>query len=150
METQNTSTLMSKIAVTQRGSEWMALVTMAKRLVDSPYEMIEVLNNEEAYTLGSAMNCIELQLPLEGDMSDTACVLFSEKQLAVLVQLVNWFDNELILIAPKLLKYIPEAFGEKFRQTGLIKRNLKLYAKPYPNSETPQHGNNDTENAERG
>lgn len=142
---------MTKIAVTQRCCEWMALIGMCNMLVSSPADMIEVLSKDDAIVFGASLVQIERGMPAEGLIcNSTACVLFEEGQVSVLAKVVDWYDGYLLSMSERLMKYNEQAFAAKFQQTGLIKRNLKLYAKPHTNSEKKHNGDDATHDTETG
>ena len=119
----------NEIAVTQRCCEWMALVKMTEMLVACPFEMTKLLDAVEAGSLEGALTNIYNEMP-EGLICNTsACVLFSMRQVEVLAKVVGWFDDQLMHYSEKLMKQDLTTFGTKWEQTGLIKRNLTLYAK---------------------
>jgi hypothetical protein len=130
--------LMNK-QVKQQGCEWMALVAMSNILVSSAHDLARVYSQEDLIVLGMAMLQIKKQMP-DGPICGTSAeIVFEEEQITVLVMLVDWFDDYLLQRAKWLEKHDADAFAQKYVQVGLIKRNLKLYAKDLENSE-PREG----------
>lgn len=134
-----------KIAVTQRNCEWMGLVGMCNMLVSSPADMVEVLTSEDAIVFGASLVRIEREIPMYGMIcNSTARVLFEEAHIDVLAKVVDWFDGYLLSMSERLMKHNEQAFAAKFQQTGLIKRNLKLYAKSTSNTDQKADRSDDT------
>lgn len=125
----------TQIEVTQRCCEWMALVNMANALVSSMNEQDKIYDAMDIIAFGGALIRIEEQVPAEGVLCGTsATVVFGENHIVVLVMLVDWFDDFMLGMAPRLEAYNAEAFAHKYAQVGLVKRNLKQYAKVLQNS----------------
>jgi hypothetical protein len=125
--------------VKQQCCDWMALVAMCNILVSSAHDLRQVYDEQDYTTLCMAMLQIEKQMP-DGPISGTSAeIVFEEEQITVLVMLVDWFDDYLLQRAKWLERLDADAFARKYVQVGLVKRNLKLYAKGLKNSE-PREG----------
>lgn len=140
-----------KIAVTQRCCEWMALINIVRSFCVLPVAaMSEIVTRDELEDLDSATTKMRNSWPNGPACNTSYCVLLSEKEVAVLAKLVNGFDDVLMAQSEELLAKAPEAFAAKFEQIGLIKRNLKLYAKPHTNSKKNHNGDDATHDTETG
>ena len=124
--------------VKQQCCDWMALVAMSNILVSSAHDLRQVYDEQDYTTLGMAMLQIEKQMP-DAISGTSAEIVFEEEQITVLVMLVDWFDDYLLHRAKWLEKLDADAFARKYVQVGIVKRNLKLYAKSLENSE-PRKG----------
>lgn len=132
------------IEVTQRGCEWMALVEMAKVLSLSPRHTYHVLNKNEKKTARNALDKVACGMPDAMRCTDSASVLFEAHEVSVLVRIVEWFDALLLANADELESYGSYLFAKKYQQVGLVNRNLKMYAKTYPNPEIKTRRDDDT------
>lgn len=151
METPNISTPMTKLAVTQRCCEWMALMNIVGSFVMLPTAaMMEIVTRGELDDLDTATTKMAESWTNGPACNTSYCVLLSENEVAVLAKLVSGFDDVLMAHSEELLRKAPEAFAWKYEQMGLLKRNLKLYAKPHTNSEKKHNGDDATHDTETG
>lgn len=142
---------MTEIAVTQRCCEWMALINIVRSFAMLPIAaMMEIVTLGELEDLDNATTKMRNSWPNGPACNTSYCVLLSENEVAVLAKLVSGFDDVLMAQSEELLRRAPEAFASKYEQIGLIKRNLKLYAKPHTNSEKKHNGDDATHDTETG
>jgi hypothetical protein len=124
--------------VNQRCCEWMALANMAEILADKN-GFLTVFEVEDLDGYSSALGKIRDGMPDGPVCGQSAMVVLSEEEIKPLVKLVDWYDDLLLSKSKMLTNLYPEAFTAKYEQMGLIKRNLKLYAKDLENTE-PREG----------
>lgn len=116
---------MRKISVTQRCCEWMALSNMISTYSKlSLVGMSQILAEEEVPVLGAAVDNYVDSMPEGIICKSSACVLFSEAEVSVLVKVVDWFDDYMLSMSGPLELIAPVQFLEKDAQIGLVKRNL--------------------------
>ncbi|MCP1384478.1 hypothetical protein [Runella salmonicolor] len=130
------------INVTQRGTEWLALVNMAKVLVLSPQDRVIVLSKEDEIILSDTLTKVVDALPDGLIKHTTVSVLLLPHEVVVLVQVVDWFDDYMLSMS-KWYCHLKN-YKLMYEQVGLVKRNLKLYATPYTTAETKNSGHDDT------
>jgi hypothetical protein len=122
-------TSLKKITVSQEALEWNAILAIANTIVQSTSELEKVFSSEDQIVFGAAIATMEQQLPKVMIHGFTYSVTFGSRHVDVLTMLVDWFDEFYLLMGKWTEARNPEAYAIKYQQIGLVKRNLKLYAK---------------------
>lgn len=119
----------TQVFISQKCSEWAALVDMTKMLISCPRDLIYLISSPEATALGSALGHIENALP-DGLICETAAaVLLTQAERDVLAKVVDWFCDLMILHRDMIDNQAQ--FEAKMKQARLIKLNLCEDAKAH-------------------